>query len=56
MLKHEYYNISLSPIPQNIISKYDLMSKKIKICVYARVEKRNYGMVQDVIISHTDLR
>ena len=40
MTKHEYNNISLSLILQDIIDKYNLMDKKINGFLYVRVEKR----------------
>ena len=45
MSKHEYYNIALSRIPQDIIDKYNLMDKQNNLFLYVRVEKGMYGLV-----------
>ena len=37
MAKHEYYNISISLIPQEFIDEYNLMEKKINGFIYVKV-------------------
>ena len=56
MAKHEYYKISISLIPQNIIDKYNLMDKQINCFLYVRVEKGMYGLLQAGIIAHMALK
>ena len=56
MAKHEFYNISISLIPQEVIDEYDLMDKQINGFLYVRVEKGMYGLFQAGIIPHTALR
>ena len=56
MYKHEYYKIALILIPQDTISNYNLMYKKINGFLYVRVEKGMYGLVHAGIISHTALK
>ena len=52
MAKHEFYNISISLIPQEVIDEYDLMDKQINVFLYVRVEKGMYGLFLPGI-SHT---
>ena len=56
MYKHEYYKIALILIPQDTISNYNLMDKKINGFLYVRVEKGVYGLVHAGIIAHTALK
>ena len=56
MEKHVYYRISLSPLPQDVIDKYNLMDKQINIFLYVREEKGMYGLVQKSTIAHTALK
>ena len=56
MSKHEYYNIVLRLIPQEVINTYNLVDKQINIFLRVRVEKGMYGLVQVVIITHTALK
>ena len=56
MEKHEYYKITLSLNPQDVIDKYNLTNKQINSFLYVRAEKGMYGLVQAVIIAHTALR
>ena len=37
MAKHEYYNISISLIPQEFIDEYNLMENKINGFIYVKV-------------------
>ena len=37
MANHEYYNISISLIPQEFIDEYNLMEKKINGFIYVKV-------------------
>ena len=56
MSKHDYNKISLSPIPRDIIDKYNSMDKQIVRFIYFIVEKIIYGLVQSSIISHTEIK
>ena len=40
MEKHEYYKITLSLNPQDVIDKYNLTNKQINSFLYVRAEKR----------------
>ena len=42
MEKHEYYNIKLSLIPQDVIDIYNLMDQKINKFIYIRMDKVMY--------------
>ena len=56
MSNHEYYNIAIILIPQEVIDEYNLMENKINGFLYVRTEKGMYGIVQAGIISHTALK
>ena len=56
MESNEYYNITTSLIPQNVINKYNIMEKKVGEFLYERVEKGIYRLVQYRIISHKALK
>ena len=56
MEKHEYYKITLSLNPQDVIDKYNLTNKQINSFLYVRAEKGMYGLVQAGIISCTALK
>ena len=56
MEKYEYYKISISLIPQEVIDENNLMDKKINRFPYVRVERGMYGLVQERIIAHMALK
>ena len=56
MAKHEYYNISINLIPQEIVDKYNLMDKQINGFLCVKVDKRMYELVKAGIIEHTVLK
>ena len=56
MSNHEYYNIAISLIPQEVIDEYNLVEKQINGFLYVRVEKVMYGLVHTGIIAHTALK
>ena len=56
MSKHEFCNISIRLIPQEIIYKYKQTEKKIDGFIYVRAEKGMYGLFQASIISHKYLK
>ena len=37
MVKHEYYNISISLIPQEVIDEYNLMENQSNVFLYVKV-------------------
>ena len=45
MNKKEYYNISITLTPQDIINKYELLNKKINVYFYIRVVMVIYSLV-----------
>ena len=55
MVNHEYYKISISLIPQEVIGEYDLIYNQINGFLCVRVEKGMYGIFQAGIIAHTEL-
>ena len=44
--KHEYYNISFSLTPQEVIDEYKLMDKQISGFLYVMLQNRMYGLFQ----------
>ena len=56
MKKTKYYKIALKIIPQEIIEKYDLSNNQCDGCLYIRIEKGIYGLVQAGIIAHEALK
>ena len=53
---HEYYNIVIILIPQDVIDKYNLMDKQINVFLYVRLEKGMYGLFQEEIIARMALK
>ena len=49
--KHEYYNISFSLTPQEVIDEYKLMDKQISGFLYVMLQNRMYGLFQAEIIA-----
>ena len=56
MVKHEYYNIPISLIPQEVIYEYNLMDKQINGFLFVGAEKGIYGLFQAGKISHMELK
>ena len=56
MNKAEYLNIELNMNPQEIIDKYDLLSKQWNGYIYVIINKGMYGLLQAVIIAHEKLK
>ena len=56
MENHEYYNIAIRLIPQEVIDEYNLTDKQINRFLYVWVDKEMYGLVQAGIIAHTALK
>ena len=56
MEKHEYYNIAIRLIPQEVIDEYNPTDKQINRFLYVWVDKEMYGLVQAGIIAHTALK
>ena len=53
MSKHEFHNIAISLLRQDIIHKYNLLEKNFNSCLYVSVEEVMYGLVEAIILLHT---